>query len=73
MKFDVLQIAGAVLTVFGGQGAIRLLFDHENTGLLGWVPGGFAGRLAAYAAVTVAGVLLAGWAYDQAKKAGRRD
>lgn len=72
MKYDVLQILGAVLTVFGGQGAIRILFDHANTGLLAFVPGGFAGRLAAYAVVAAAGVLLAGWAHGKAKAAGRR-
>ncbi|MFE7606920.1 hypothetical protein ACWIG3_12095 [Streptomyces celluloflavus] len=72
MKFDVFQIIGAVLTVLGGQGAIRLLIDHDNTGLLGALPGGFAGRLTVYLAATAAGVLLAGWAHGRAKALGRR-
>ncbi|MET9293670.1 hypothetical protein [Streptomyces sp. NPDC003077] len=72
MKFDVLQIIGAVLTVLGAQGAIRLLVDHDNTGLLGWFPGGFPAVLTAYIVVTVIGALTAGWSHDQAKALGRR-
>ncbi|MEV4150909.1 hypothetical protein AB0J40_45160 [Amycolatopsis sp. NPDC049691] len=72
MKFDVLQIVGAVLTVLGAQGAIRLLVDHGNTGLLAWLGAGFAGTLAGYLVATVAGVVLAGWAHDRAKALGRR-
>jgi hypothetical protein len=45
VKFDVLQTVGAVLTVLGAQGAIRLLLDHGNTGLLTWLGAGFAGTL----------------------------
>jgi hypothetical protein len=56
----MLQILGAVLMVAFGQGAIRLLVDHDNTGLLGPLPGGFAVLLLAYTAVTVIGVLLTG-------------
>ncbi len=72
MKYDVLQIVGAVLTVVAAQGAIRLLFDHGNLGLLGWIGAGFAGTLAVYVEVTAVGVVLAGWAHDRAKASGRR-
>ena len=54
-------IAGMVLLVLGAQGGIRMLADHDNAGLLAWVPGGFGIRLACYAAAAVAGLLLAGW------------
>ncbi len=72
VKFDVLQIVGAVLTVLGAQGAIRLLPDHGNTGLLTWLGAGFAATLVCYLVVTAAGVVLAGWAHDRAKALGRR-
>ncbi len=72
MKFDVLQILGAVVTVAGAQGAIRLLIDHANAGLLAWLGAGFAGTLAGYLLATVAGIVLAGWAHDRAKALGRR-
>jgi hypothetical protein len=72
MKSDVLQVAGMVLLVAGAQGAIRLLIDHEHTGLLAWLDAGFAGTLVCYVVVTAIGVVLAGWAHDRAKAAGRR-
>lgn len=72
MKFDVLQVVGAVLTVLGAQGAIRLLVDHANTGLLGWLGAGFAGTLIGFLVVAAAGIVLAGWAHDRAKALGRR-
>lgn len=53
-------ITGMVLLVVGVQGAIRLLIDHENTGIFDWVPGGFAARLAVNLVVAVVGGLLAG-------------
>ncbi|MCD9143432.1 hypothetical protein [Streptomyces albireticuli] len=68
MKYTIVQIAGAVLLVLGAQGVIRLLIDHDNGGLLGWVPGGFAVRLACYVVAGAAGALLAGWAEGRAKK-----
>ncbi|KAB2349433.1 hypothetical protein [Actinomadura rudentiformis] len=67
MKFDVLRIIGMVLLVVGAQGTIRQLVDHDNAGLLGWLPGGFAASLTVHVAATVAGVLLAGWSHDRAK------
>ncbi|MFE0170898.1 hypothetical protein ACFWZ2_01160 [Streptomyces sp. NPDC059002] len=72
MKYDILQILGAVLMVTFAQGAIRLLIDHDHTGLLGWLPGGFAVLLVAYVALTAVGVLLAGWSHTRAKELGRR-
>jgi hypothetical protein len=72
VKFDVLQIVGAVLTVLGAQGAIRLLIDHANTGLLGWLGAGFSGTLVGYLVATAAGIVLAGWVHDRAKALGRR-
>jgi hypothetical protein len=71
MKYVALQIAGMVLLVLGAQGAVRLLIDHDNAGVLGYFPGGFAFRLACYAVLAVGGVLLAGWANTRAKRAGQ--
>ncbi|WP_051572101.1 hypothetical protein [Cryptosporangium arvum] len=48
-----------VLLVVGAQGAVRLIADHDDGGLLGWVPGGFWVRAACYALAVVAGVGLA--------------
>ncbi|CAM5587620.1 hypothetical protein GCM10010329_47620 [Streptomyces spiroverticillatus] len=72
MKFDILQIIGAVLVVIGGQGAIRLLIDHGNTGLLGGLGAPFAVNLTTYLTSTLFGVILASWAHDRAKALGRR-
>jgi len=47
MKFGVLQVLGMVLTAVGAQGAIRLLIDHGNVGLLGWLGAGSPGRWSA--------------------------
>ncbi|GAA2669418.1 hypothetical protein [Streptomyces lunalinharesii] len=72
MKYDVLQVTGMVLVGIAGQGAIRLLVDHGNTGLLGWLGGGFPVLLTGYLAAVAAGVLLAGWSHTRAKALGRR-
>ncbi|GAA3489037.1 MULTISPECIES: hypothetical protein [Streptomyces] len=72
MKFDILQIIGAVLVVVGGQGAIRLLIDHDNTGLLGGLGAPFTVNLVTYLTAVLFGVILAGWAHDRAKALGRR-
>ncbi|OUC93517.1 hypothetical protein [Streptosporangium minutum] len=62
MKHVTVSIIGMLLLlVLGAQGAIRLLADHDNAGLLAWLPGGFAVWLACYAVAAVAGALLAGW------------
>ena len=62
-----------VLTVVGAQGAIRLLIDHGNVGLLGWLGARFAGTLVCYVVATAIGIVLAGWAHDRAKAAGDRE
>ncbi|MGP9022187.1 hypothetical protein ACT1U9_27785 [Streptomyces sp. BR1] len=72
MKYDALQIVGAVLMVVFAQGAFRILVNHDNTGLLGWVPGGFPGRLLAHLALVAVGVLIGGYAHSRAKALGRR-
>ncbi|MFI9814956.1 hypothetical protein [Saccharothrix variisporea] len=72
MKFDVLQVLGMVVLVVSAQGAIRLLVDHSNTGLLSWLPGGFPAVLAVYLVAVVAGAALAWWSHDRAKARGRR-
>ncbi|MGW0807944.1 hypothetical protein [Nonomuraea sp. NPDC002799] len=71
MKHVIVLIVGMLLLVLGVQGAIRLLADHSNGGLLGWLPGGFAMWLACHAVAAVAGALLAGWGGKQAKQGGR--
>ena len=57
-----LQILGVALVVFGGQGAVRLLFDHSNVGLLGWISHSFGVVLGIYVVLVVAGAALAAWA-----------
>ncbi|MEJ8651049.1 hypothetical protein WKI65_23900 [Streptomyces sp. MS1.AVA.3] len=72
MKYDILQIVGAALMVVFAQGAIRLLVDHDSTGLLGRLGGGFALTLALYGVLVAVGVLLTGWSHSRAKALGRR-
>lgn len=72
MKFDVAQVLGMLLLALFGQGLVRLLIDHDNRGLLGWLPGGFTPALCAHLALTAVGVLVAGWAHTRAKALGRR-
>lgn len=71
-KASVMLIIGVPLVVFGGQGGIRLLVDHANSGLLGWVPGGFGVQLCCYAVIILVGVLLAGWGSTRAKRSRDR-
>ncbi|MFI7636189.1 hypothetical protein [Nonomuraea sp. NPDC049400] len=71
MKHVTVQIIGMLLLVLGAQGAIRLLADHGNAGLLAWLPGGFAVWLPCYAAATIVGAVLAGWAGKKVKQSGR--
>ncbi|WP_250034843.1 hypothetical protein [Paractinoplanes maris] len=54
-------VMGMVLLVVGAQGAIRQLLDHDNAGLLGWLPGGFGVQLTGHVVLALAGLLLAGW------------
>ena len=63
-------VIGMVLMVLGAQGAIRLLVDHGNAGLLRWMPGGFWVRLVCYLVATIAGASLAAWGARKAKRAG---
>ena len=60
MRVAVL-VLGMVLLVVGAQGVIRQLVDHDNAGLLGWLPGGFGVQLTGHIVLAVAGLLLAGW------------
>ncbi|WP_068923809.1 hypothetical protein [Planobispora rosea] len=71
MRHITALVVGMLLLVLGAQGAIRLLADHGDAGLLAWLPGGFEVRLACYAAAAVAGAALAGWASKKAKQSGR--
>ncbi|MFH8979033.1 hypothetical protein [Streptomyces sp. NPDC017890] len=72
MKFDLLQALGVLLLVLGAQGAIRLLVDHDQLGLLGGLDAGFGGTLTVYAVAVVAGIALAIWARGRARALGRR-
>ncbi|MEU4426186.1 hypothetical protein AB0F81_36665 [Actinoplanes sp. NPDC024001] len=55
-------VIGLILLVVGAQGAIRLLVDHDNGGILRWVPGGFAVQLTCFVVMAVGGLFLAAWA-----------
>ncbi|MFD4478654.1 hypothetical protein ACFWPU_21445 [Streptomyces sp. NPDC058471] len=48
------------------------LIDHNYTGLLGWLSGGFAVLLVAYVVALAAGVTLTVWSPSRAKALGRR-
>lgn len=73
MRYDVLQILGVALVVLGGQGAIRLLVDHDDAGLLGRLPGGFAVGITVHLVAVVIGAVVASWARGRAKAVGRRN
>ncbi|UGT62311.1 hypothetical protein [Nocardia asteroides] len=60
MRAVIALVLGMVLLVLGAQGAVRLLADHDNAGLLSRLPGEFAVRLVVYVAVAVVGAALAG-------------
>jgi hypothetical protein len=69
-RYVAAQITGAAVMVFGTQAVIRLLFNHHRSpiwGVLDWLPGGWGGQAAAFAALVALGVLLAGWADDRIK------
>lgn len=72
MKYDVAQALGVALVVLGGQGAIRQLVDHADSGLLGRLPGGFAAGITVHVVAVVIGAIVAGRARGRAKAAGRR-
>ncbi|MGW5259812.1 hypothetical protein ACWEQG_02485 [Microbispora sp. NPDC004025] len=67
MRHVTVLVIGILLLVLGAQGAIRLLADHDNAGLLAWLPGGFAVRVACYTVAAVLGASLAGWGGRKAK------
>lgn len=69
--YTAVQTVGMVLMVVCAQAAIRSFFDHgarQLWGAFSWVPGGWGGQLAALLVLTFAGMVLAGWGYDRAKK-----
>ncbi|MFI2619951.1 hypothetical protein [Streptomyces sp. NPDC018584] len=72
MKYDIFEGLGVVLLVLGAQGAIRRLVDHDDAGLLGRLPGGFAVGITIYVLAVVIGAVVAGRAHGAAKAAGRR-
>jgi len=67
MKYDVLQVCGVAVLVLGAQGTIRLLVHHHDTGLLGWLPGGFPAILIGHLLASAIGALVAA----RANAAGR--
>ncbi|GAA4905909.1 hypothetical protein LX16_3445 [Stackebrandtia albiflava] len=69
----ITAITGMALLVLGAQGGIRLLVDHEDAGLLEFLPGGFAARLAVYLVAAVTGAVLAAVATTRAKRNGTTD
>ncbi|WP_280461045.1 hypothetical protein [Nocardia carnea] len=70
MRYVTVLIGGMALLVLGAQGAIRLLADHDNSGLLRWLPGGFPVQLLVYLVLAGVGVPLAAWGSRKAKQAG---
>ncbi|MFE1029606.1 hypothetical protein ACFW5I_34535 [Streptomyces sp. NPDC058818] len=71
MKYDILQALGVTLLVLGVQGTIRLLIDHGDAGLLGWMPGGFAVGVTVHLCAAGIGVVLTGWARGRARATAR--
>ncbi|WP_029373851.1 hypothetical protein [Mycobacterium sp. UM_WWY] len=69
MQNVIAQVAGVALLVLGAQGGIRLVADHANVGVLGWLPGGFAAQLACYVALAALGVALAIWGKQHSDRA----
>jgi hypothetical protein len=47
-----------ILLVVGAQGLIRMLFDHDEAGVLQWLPGGFAAQLVGYVVIFIAGAMV---------------
>lgn len=69
MRNVITQVTGIALLVLGAQGGIRLVIDHANTGLLGWLPGGFAAQLVCYVVIATLGVALTSWGKRQSDRA----
>ncbi|WP_228973121.1 hypothetical protein [Streptomyces sp. DH12] len=70
MKYGFYQAIGMALLVIGAQGAIRQLADHDNAGLLGWLPGGFAVSITVYVLAVVIGAVIAGRSHNARKATG---
>ncbi|WP_424217635.1 hypothetical protein ACN20G_36325 (plasmid) [Streptomyces sp. BI20] len=70
MKYGFYQVLGMALLVIGAQGAIRQLVDHDNAGLLDWLPGGFAASITVYALAAAIGAVIAGRAHNARKPTG---
>jgi hypothetical protein len=68
MRYVAVLVGGMLLLVLGVQGAIRILADHDDAGLLGGLPGGFAVQLVAYVVAAGLGALLAGWGSRKSKQ-----
>ncbi|MEU8816879.1 hypothetical protein [Actinoplanes sp. NPDC048796] len=73
MRRVFVLVVGMVLLVVGAQGGIRLLADHDNAGVLRWLPGGFAAQLAGFAAMTLVGAVLASAGAAKARRSGSAD
>ncbi|MFF5427998.1 MULTISPECIES: hypothetical protein [unclassified Streptomyces] len=70
MKYGIYQALGMALLVIGAQGAIRQLADHDNAGLLGRLPGGFAASITVYVLAVVSGAIIASRAHHARKATG---
>jgi hypothetical protein len=66
----VVLVLGMVLVVLGAQGGIRLLADHDNAGVLRWLPGGFAAQLSCFAMMTLVGIALAAAGKANVRRSG---
>ncbi|MGW7280747.1 hypothetical protein ACWGIV_21085 [Streptomyces sp. NPDC054844] len=71
MKNDILRTLGVALLVWGVQGTIRLIIDHGDAGLPGWMPGGFAVGVTVHLCAAGSGAVLAGWARGRARATAR--
>jgi hypothetical protein len=60
-KFVAVQVLGMVLLVGAGQGLVRAVVDHQDRGLLAWVPGGFVVCVVLYAVLVTLGIGVAAW------------
>ncbi|MQY22092.1 hypothetical protein [Nocardia macrotermitis] len=61
MRNVIVLVVGVALLALGAQGGIRLVIDHSNAGMLGWLPGGFGVRLVCYVIMAAVGIYLANW------------
>lgn len=69
MRNAIVLVAGMVLLVLGAQGGIRLVANHDNAGVLAWLPGGFTPQLVGYLVIVAAGLALASWGRQQSDRA----